>query len=134
MGGEPSRPILVAATAANNIEGLTCRNRWRQDHTRVTMEQRLLLRRDLTYAMKMVRAAMDDLIKIGGASEIALPRRKHEFDSPTERPLENTLSPPVAADSAIESSGERPALRRQPAVPRQSFPDLSRFLILRPLP
>jgi 3-hydroxy-9,10-secoandrosta-1,3,5(10)-triene-9,17-dione monooxygenase len=40
----------------------------RADYTRVTLEQRLLLRRDFTYAMKMVRAAMDDLIKISGSS------------------------------------------------------------------
>jgi 3-hydroxy-9,10-secoandrosta-1,3,5(10)-triene-9,17-dione monooxygenase len=39
-----------------------------QDYTSVTLEQRLLLRRDFTYAMKMVRAAMDDLIKISGSS------------------------------------------------------------------
>jgi 3-hydroxy-9,10-secoandrosta-1,3,5(10)-triene-9,17-dione monooxygenase len=40
----------------------------RADYTRVTLEQRLLLRRDFTYAMRMVRAAMDDLIKISGSS------------------------------------------------------------------
>src|SRR5262249_60748812 len=40
----------------------------RADYTSVTLEQRLLLRRDFTYAMKMVRAAMDDLIKISGSS------------------------------------------------------------------
>jgi hypothetical protein len=28
-----------------------------RDYTRVTLEQRLLLRRDFTYAMRMVRAA-----------------------------------------------------------------------------
>jgi 3-hydroxy-9,10-secoandrosta-1,3,5(10)-triene-9,17-dione monooxygenase len=40
----------------------------RADYTKVTLEQRLLLRRDFTYAMKMVRAAMDELIKISGSS------------------------------------------------------------------
>ena len=40
----------------------------RADYTGVTLEQRLLLRRDFTYAMRMVRAAMDDLIKISGSS------------------------------------------------------------------
>src|SRR5947209_2225783 len=40
----------------------------REDYTKVTLEQRLLLRRDFTYAMRMVRAAMDDLIKISGSS------------------------------------------------------------------
>jgi 3-hydroxy-9,10-secoandrosta-1,3,5(10)-triene-9,17-dione monooxygenase len=40
----------------------------RADYTRVTLEQRLLLRRDFTYAMRMVRAAMDDLIKISGSA------------------------------------------------------------------
>ena len=39
----------------------------REDYTKVTLEQRLLLRRDFTYAMRMVRAAMDDLIKISGS-------------------------------------------------------------------
>ena len=32
------------------------------------MEQRILLRRDFTYAMKMLRGAMDALIKISGSS------------------------------------------------------------------
>jgi 3-hydroxy-9,10-secoandrosta-1,3,5(10)-triene-9,17-dione monooxygenase len=40
----------------------------REDYTKVTLAQRLLLRRDFTYAMKMVRTAMDDLIKISGSS------------------------------------------------------------------
>ena len=40
----------------------------REDYTKVTLEQRLLLRRDFTYAMRMLRAAMDDLIKISGSS------------------------------------------------------------------
>jgi 3-hydroxy-9,10-secoandrosta-1,3,5(10)-triene-9,17-dione monooxygenase len=40
----------------------------RADYAGVTLEQRLLLRRDFTYAMRMVRAAMDDLIKISGSS------------------------------------------------------------------
>ena len=34
----------------------------------MTLEQRLLLRRDFTYAMKVLRTAMDDLIKISGSS------------------------------------------------------------------
>jgi len=40
----------------------------RADYTQVTLEQRLLLRRDFTYAMRMLRSAMDDLIKISGSS------------------------------------------------------------------
>jgi hypothetical protein len=32
------------------------------------LEQQLLLRRDFTYSMRMVRSAMDDLIKISGWS------------------------------------------------------------------
>jgi len=40
----------------------------REDYTQVTLGQRLLLRRDFTYAMRMLRAAMDDLIKISGSS------------------------------------------------------------------
>ena len=40
----------------------------RQDYAAVTLEQRILLRRDFTYAMRMLRAAMDDLIKISGSS------------------------------------------------------------------
>ena len=34
----------------------------------MTMETRILLRRDFTYAMKMLRDAMDSLIKISGSS------------------------------------------------------------------
>jgi 3-hydroxy-9,10-secoandrosta-1,3,5(10)-triene-9,17-dione monooxygenase len=40
----------------------------REGYTQVTLEQRLLLRRDFTYAMRMLRSAMDDLIKISGSS------------------------------------------------------------------
>jgi len=40
----------------------------RSDYANVTLEQRILLRRDFTYAMKMLRKAMDELIQISGAS------------------------------------------------------------------
>jgi 3-hydroxy-9,10-secoandrosta-1,3,5(10)-triene-9,17-dione monooxygenase len=40
----------------------------RQNYTGMTMETRLLLRRDFTYAMRMLRDAMDALIKISGSS------------------------------------------------------------------
>ena len=40
----------------------------RQDYTGMTLETRALLRRDWTYAMKLLRDAMDALIKISGSS------------------------------------------------------------------
>ena len=40
----------------------------RADYTGMTIETRTLLRRDWTYAMKMLRDAMDALVKIGGSS------------------------------------------------------------------
>jgi 3-hydroxy-9,10-secoandrosta-1,3,5(10)-triene-9,17-dione monooxygenase len=40
----------------------------RRDYTGVTMQTRTLLRRDFTYAMRMLRDAMDSLIKISGSS------------------------------------------------------------------
>src|SRR6201996_5913653 len=40
----------------------------RADYTGMTLETRTLLRRDFTYAMRMVRDAMDALIKIAGSS------------------------------------------------------------------
>jgi 3-hydroxy-9,10-secoandrosta-1,3,5(10)-triene-9,17-dione monooxygenase len=40
----------------------------RQDYTAVTLERRMLLRRDFTYAMRMLRKAMDELIQISGSS------------------------------------------------------------------
>jgi 3-hydroxy-9,10-secoandrosta-1,3,5(10)-triene-9,17-dione monooxygenase len=40
----------------------------RKDYVGMTMETRTLLRRDFTYAMRMLRDAMDSLIKIAGAS------------------------------------------------------------------
>ena len=40
----------------------------RQDYTGMTLETRTLLRRDMTYAMRMLRDAMDSLIKISGSS------------------------------------------------------------------
>ena len=45
--------------------------RWRPraaDYAGMTMETRTLLRRDFTYAMRMLRDAMDSLIKISGSS------------------------------------------------------------------
>src|SRR6202167_1691170 len=40
----------------------------RADYSGMTMETRTLLRRDFTYAMRMLRDAMDSLIKISGSS------------------------------------------------------------------
>ena len=40
----------------------------RRDYTGMDLPTRTLLRRDMTYAMKMLRDAMDDLIKISGSS------------------------------------------------------------------
>jgi 3-hydroxy-9,10-secoandrosta-1,3,5(10)-triene-9,17-dione monooxygenase len=40
----------------------------RQDYSGMTLETRTLLRRDFTYAVRMLREAMDDLIKISGSS------------------------------------------------------------------
>lgn len=40
----------------------------RKDYTGMTLPTRTLLRRDFTYAMRMVRDAMDSLIKIAGSS------------------------------------------------------------------
>jgi 3-hydroxy-9,10-secoandrosta-1,3,5(10)-triene-9,17-dione monooxygenase len=40
----------------------------RDNYTGMTMETRTLLRRDFTYAMRMLRDAMDSLIKISGSS------------------------------------------------------------------
>jgi 3-hydroxy-9,10-secoandrosta-1,3,5(10)-triene-9,17-dione monooxygenase len=39
----------------------------RQNYTGMTMETRILLRRDFTYAMRQLRSAMDSLIKISGS-------------------------------------------------------------------
>ena len=39
----------------------------RDNYTGMTMETRTLLRRDFTYAMRMLRDAMDSLIKISGS-------------------------------------------------------------------
>jgi 3-hydroxy-9,10-secoandrosta-1,3,5(10)-triene-9,17-dione monooxygenase len=40
----------------------------RKDYSGMTLETRTLLRRDMTYAMRMLRDAMDSLIKISGSS------------------------------------------------------------------
>jgi 3-hydroxy-9,10-secoandrosta-1,3,5(10)-triene-9,17-dione monooxygenase len=40
----------------------------RHDYTGMTLETRILLRRDWTYAMRQLRAAMDSLVKISGSS------------------------------------------------------------------
>ena len=40
----------------------------RSDYTGMSMETRTLLRRDLTYAVHMLRAALDSLVKISGSS------------------------------------------------------------------
>jgi 3-hydroxy-9,10-secoandrosta-1,3,5(10)-triene-9,17-dione monooxygenase len=40
----------------------------RADYSGMTLQTRTLLRRDFTYAMRMLRDAMDDLVKISGSS------------------------------------------------------------------
>jgi alkylation response protein AidB-like acyl-CoA dehydrogenase len=40
----------------------------RQDYSGMTLETRTLLRRDFTYAVRMLREAMDELVKISGSS------------------------------------------------------------------
>ena len=40
----------------------------RRDYSGMTMETRTLLRRDMTFAMRLLRDAMDALIKISGSS------------------------------------------------------------------
>jgi len=40
----------------------------RQDYTGMNLETRALLRRDFTYAMRMLREALDQLVKISGSS------------------------------------------------------------------
>ena len=40
----------------------------RSDYTGMSMETRTLLRRDWTYALRMLREAMDSLVKISGSS------------------------------------------------------------------
>jgi len=40
----------------------------REDYTGMSLETRTLLRRDFTYAVRMLREAMDDLVKISGSS------------------------------------------------------------------
>jgi 3-hydroxy-9,10-secoandrosta-1,3,5(10)-triene-9,17-dione monooxygenase len=64
--------IAVADIAAqiDAAELLTrrCLATARQDYSGMTMETRILLRRDWTYAMRQLRAAMDSLIKLSGSS------------------------------------------------------------------
>jgi 3-hydroxy-9,10-secoandrosta-1,3,5(10)-triene-9,17-dione monooxygenase len=59
---------IAAQIDAAELLARRCFQIARADYTKVTLEQRLLLRRDFTYAMRMVRAAMDDLIKISGSA------------------------------------------------------------------
>ena len=40
----------------------------RKDYTGMSMETRTVLRRDFTYAMRLLREAMDSLIKVSGSS------------------------------------------------------------------
>jgi alkylation response protein AidB-like acyl-CoA dehydrogenase len=40
----------------------------RADYTGMSIETRMLLRRDFTYAVRILREAMDDLVKISGSS------------------------------------------------------------------
>ena len=59
---------IAAQIDAAELLARRCFQIAREDYTKVTLEHRLLLRRDFTYAMRMVRSAMDDLIKISGSS------------------------------------------------------------------
>ena len=59
---------IAAQIDAAELLARRCFRIARQDYTKVTLEDRLLLRRDFTFAMRMLRNAMDDLIKISGSS------------------------------------------------------------------
>jgi 3-hydroxy-9,10-secoandrosta-1,3,5(10)-triene-9,17-dione monooxygenase len=59
---------IAAVTDAAELLGRRCLARARADYSGMTMETRALLRRDFTYAMKMLRNAIDMLIKISGSA------------------------------------------------------------------
>jgi 3-hydroxy-9,10-secoandrosta-1,3,5(10)-triene-9,17-dione monooxygenase len=59
---------IAAQIDAAELLARRCLARARADYAGMTMETRILLRRDWTYAMRQLRAAMDSLIKISGSS------------------------------------------------------------------
>jgi 3-hydroxy-9,10-secoandrosta-1,3,5(10)-triene-9,17-dione monooxygenase len=59
---------ISAQIEAAELLARRCLATARQNYAGMTMETRILLRRDFTYAMKTLRAAMDSLIKISGSS------------------------------------------------------------------
>ena len=64
--------IAVADIAAQidtaELLARRCLAKAKADYAGMTMETRILIRRDWTYAMRQLRAAMDSLIKISGSS------------------------------------------------------------------
>ena len=58
---------IAAQIDAAELLGRRCLAKARENYSGMTMETRALLRRDFTYAMKMLRNAMDMLIKISGS-------------------------------------------------------------------
>ena len=59
---------IAAQIDAAELLARRCLAKARADYAGMTMETRILLRRDWTYAMRQLRAAMDSLIKISGSS------------------------------------------------------------------
>jgi len=59
---------IAAQIDAAELLGRRCLAVARRDYSGMTMATRALLRRDFTYAMRMVRDAMDMLIKISGSA------------------------------------------------------------------
>lgn len=59
---------IAAQIDAAELLARRCLATARQDYTGMTLETRVLLRRDFTYAMRMLREALDALVKISGSS------------------------------------------------------------------
>ena len=59
---------IAAQIDAAELLARRCLAKARADYADMSMETRILLRRDWTYAMRQLRAAMDSLIKISGSS------------------------------------------------------------------
>jgi 3-hydroxy-9,10-secoandrosta-1,3,5(10)-triene-9,17-dione monooxygenase len=59
---------IAATIDAAELLARRCLATARADYAGMTMETRVLLRRDFAHAMRMVRNAMDDLVKISGSS------------------------------------------------------------------
>jgi 3-hydroxy-9,10-secoandrosta-1,3,5(10)-triene-9,17-dione monooxygenase len=59
---------IAATIDAAELLARRCLATARADYAGMTIETRVLLRRDFAHAMRMVRNAMDDLVKISGSS------------------------------------------------------------------